>query len=600
MDVRTQILFWQRILVAASVALACNVAAAGEPTKTSNTTHASVLPNTYAALTANFVFNFYGNNGDGSYNPFSVDNEGFEFYKGKNTHLIFEDGILWGGYHKRSASAKVGGSTYRHGLQPGRIVTPGTLTTDPVADDPANPIYRVYRVRPDIGPTADTSLALATISAEELPYLSRYQQVTAHDILAQYLRDWNEWPAEEGAPFTDLNGDGMYNPAVDIPGVAGASQTLWYVANDMNDTLTENFAGSPPIGLELQRTLWSYKRNMGPINASVFSRVLLINKSGADIDSMYCIQWSDPDVGDASDDFIGCDTLRNLGYAYNGTDSDAVYGTNCPAVGFLLLEGPRVADPLASAIFNGQRLFGYRNLGMTAFNDFYRPEGPVIPANDYVFWYRAMRGLSDAGVPALNPYTSQPTNFCFSGDPEKSPEGSAGWVDGQFGREPGNRIMNVCSGPFSLANGDTQEIVVATIAATGGDRIASVAALKAACDQIQGSADIILLSTDVRSSATGNEPRGITLYQNYPNPFNPSTTIQYTVGGVRNQASGVSNVRMVIYDVLGREVAMLVNERKSPGTYTVVYDGSRLASGVYFYRLTAAGYSAVRKMTIVR
>ncbi len=90
------------------------------------------------------------------------------------------------------------------------------------------------------------------------------------------------------------------------------------------------------------------------------------------------------------------------------------------------------------------------------------------------------------------------------------------------------------------------------------------------------------------------------LLQNYPNPFNPTTTIEYTVSGARGQGLGASEVRIVIYDMIGREVATIVNARQAPGSYTVKFDGSGLASGVYFYRLTAGGYSVVRAMVLER
>ncbi len=93
---------------------------------------------------------------------------------------------------------------------------------------------------------------------------------------------------------------------------------------------------------------------------------------------------------------------------------------------------------------------------------------------------------------------------------------------------------------------------------------------------------------------------GFTLEQNYPNPFNPSTMIQYTVAGARGQGLGASEVRMVIYDVLGRAVATLVNARQAAGSYEVKFDGSQLASGIYFYRLSAGGFTSVRKMTLVK
>jgi hypothetical protein len=73
-------------------------------------------------------------------------------------------------------------------------------------------------------------------------------------------------------------------------------------------------------------------------------------------------------------------------------------------------------------------------------------------------------------------------------------------------------------------------------------------------------------------------PGEFALMQNYPNPFNPSTEIRY-------ELAGVSDAKLSVYDLLGREVAVLVNEREAPGSYSVKFDALGLASGVYFYRL---------------
>ncbi len=107
-------------------------------------------------------------------------------------------------------------------------------------------------------------------------------------------------------------------------------------------------------------------------------------------------------------------------------------------------------------------------------------------------------------------------------------------------------------------------------------------------------------STTAVSGSTSTTPTRFELEQNYPNPFNPTTTIQYTIAGTRGQASGVSEVRIVIYDLLGREVATLVNAKQSPGSYEVKFDGSRFASGVYFYRLAAGSYTAVKTMLLLK
>jgi hypothetical protein len=98
----------------------------------------------------------------------------------------------------------------------------------------------------------------------------------------------------------------------------------------------------------------------------------------------------------------------------------------------------------------------------------------------------------------------------------------------------------------------------------------------------------------------GTQPLSFALEQNYPNPLNPTTLIRYTVGGNRGEGIGVSDVSLVVYDLLGREVAELVKERKSPGTYEVVFNAGDLASGVYLYRLTTGTFTQTRKMILVK
>ena len=83
------------------------------------------------------------------------------------------------------------------------------------------------------------------------------------------------------------------------------------------------------------------------------------------------------------------------------------------------------------------------------------------------------------------------------------------------------------------------------------------------------------------------------LYQNYPNPFNPATAISY-------QLSAFSHVTLKVYDVLGNEIKTLVNEYKPAGKYTVNFDASKLASGVYFYRLNVNDYTSTKKLLLLK
>jgi|WetSurMetagenome_2_1015567.scaffolds.fasta_scaffold74885_2 hypothetical protein len=97
-----------------------------------------------------------------------------------------------------------------------------------------------------------------------------------------------------------------------------------------------------------------------------------------------------------------------------------------------------------------------------------------------------------------------------------------------------------------------------------------------------------------------NVPLTCMLHQNYPNPFNPGTTLQFSIGAVSREPLVEIKVRLAVYDMLGREVAVLVNEGKQPGNYEVSFDGAGLASGVYLCRLTAGEYTASRRMVLLR
>ncbi len=94
-------------------------------------------------------------------------------------------------------------------------------------------------------------------------------------------------------------------------------------------------------------------------------------------------------------------------------------------------------------------------------------------------------------------------------------------------------------------------------------------------------------------------PKDYRLEQNYPNPFNPTTGVRFQVPALSGvEGPGVSDVKITVYDILGRQVAVLVNERKQPGSYEVSFDGSGLSSGVYIYRMTAGSFTQSKRMLV--
>ncbi len=121
-----------------------------------------------------------------------------------------------------------------------------------------------------------------------------------------------------------------------------------------------------------------------------------------------------------------------------------------------------------------------------------------------------------------------------------------------------------------------------------------------------GTGDTIIVATDKRvykvwashivtsiQPINNSMPDAFSLFQNYPNPFNPTTNIKFQM-----PKSGF--VKLIVYDLLGKEIQTLVNEKLSPGTYEVDFDGSSLPSGVYFYMLESGNFTETKKMMLVK
>jgi len=119
-----------------------------------------------------------------------------------------------------------------------------------------------------------------------------------------------------------------------------------------------------------------------------------------------------------------------------------------------------------------------------------------------------------------------------------------------------------------------------------------------------GRGDVMLESLNNPLTNTGNNnttiPTSYSLSQNYPNPFNPLTKISFDIpvchsGEVRNQF-----VTLKVFDLLGQEVATLVNEQLEPGTYNVDWNASQFTNGIYFYRLKTKGFTDTKKLILLK
>ena len=430
--------------------------------------------------------------------------------------VIFAEGILWGvkasdkygvkengeiltdGSGSGLPRIRVNGSMYNTGLKAGKVLRDanGRIKTSGYSENYRD--QQIWRVRKDWNTgdlTVDASI-LRDIAVADVTEA----MITADK--AQYEKDWNNWPADEGAPYDDVDGDGVYTPGTwneesgswsgDIPGIPGSDQTVWTVANDLPDgyaeggvvSVSEDGWGSPPVGFEMQLTLWGYDFPFSnPISSMMFKRARMIyvglpgGPADAKLDTVYFTQWSDPDLGTYTDDYVGCDTTLSLGYVYNGNTFDdqflSSFGSPVPAGGYDFLEGPKVDT-------NGDGVLD--TLGMTSFVYFAAGSSVSDPStrvySGTLQWFNLMEGYLPrpeypTQEPFVDPITGFAETFVLAGDPTSA----TGWVDGII-LPPGDRRLVMNTGPFEMVIDDTQDVVVGLIGGMGINNLSSVAVLK--------------------------------------------------------------------------------------------------------------------------
>ena len=522
---------------------------------------------------------------DGIHN-WLIESEGGDFcnsYPKGTAGTEFTNGILWGGkvFDGNEKIIRVNGSDYSNGN---------------------SAITRLYRVRTDYF-DADLTDDAANF------FLVPQNQVNDSMITAiykQYEKDWNEWPAEKGAPFYDVNKNGKYEPDIDVPGVPGAVQTLWINYRDSTDVYRYLY-GSPVIGLEIKETYWAYAYT-GILGNVIYKKVDIIYKGTSEtlpnsrIDSMYIVQWSDTDDGSPFDDFLGCDTSLNLGYTYNSKDSDLVYSKFLPAppaFGYSILNAAayKTGNFSDSAIIDFIWKHGYKYFNSKPMTLFiaHRVAGDVVLPEYYyqgaLQYYNIMRGYEP-----YPPYPYQRLFLRYSqfGGPlggygtymlDGDPVTKQGWIDGIMD-PPSSRSMYVISGPLNMKLGDTVEVAYAIVGGLGDTHLSSITNLKyntkGAIEEYYNLVDDITsgkYAPKIQRPVSNLNPQNYILFQNYPNPFNSSTVIKY-------ELPDDSHVTLVIYDILGRVVKTLVDAEKSPGKYKVKFETDNLSSGIYFCKIS--------------
>ena len=448
---------------------------------------------------------------------------------------------------------------------------------------------------------------------------------------------WLLWisAVSQGADFYDGDHDGIYNPVdlnsngkwdpdEDRPDLLG-DITAWCVYNDGLPADKRTYSDVNPQGIEIQQTVFAQK-DSADLNNVIFVRYRLINRGTiADVmDSVYFGTAADIDIGDnGAIDLVGCDTLINTGYIYNSaTYISQKWGPNPPAELITQLQGPLsyipgitftdinangvydygIDNPIDTAYSFGGPLLGKtvypgaKNLNVTSSIQFY---GGIDPANRFQAW-DYLTGRNNIGsyinpcnwtqgqvLGGINCADINPA-FMYSGDPVNQ----TGWIN----ITPRDQRIVVSSGPFKLEKNNPNDIIIAHIVGRGSDAINSITVAKNYASNI-----IKYYNSNFSNSIISgikdlpNSVNNFSLDQNYPNPFNPSTKIRFSV-------KTNSLVTLKVYNILGKEVAQLLNETKRPGEFTIDFNAAKfnLASGVYFYKLSSGSFTSVKKMVLLK
>jgi len=360
------------------------------------------------------------------------------------------------------------------------------------------------------------------------------------------------------------------NGMISLGTLGGTSSTATGISSD--GTTIVGFSGD---STDIYRAFkWTEADGMQDLGAGNYSKATSVSSNGTVITvNVYPIAYRWTLSG-------GLENLGNLGG--NSTGASAVSADGSVIVGY---SNNAAGDPYAFRWINGT---GMQQIGtFYSFANGVSGDGNTVTGSETggAGFHRAFKWTQSGGF-----------EFNIAGN---FSQGNAVSGDGSI------IVGDYSSGAFRLsATGGLEELnqVYSTLLTTGSELysiwdISSDGQILVGSGRngITGQDEGYLLAVDGINSVDESQLtlRNFVLHQNYPNPFNPSTSIQY-------QVSNISNISLKVYDVLGNEVATLVNEEKPAGSYEVNFNASKLSSGVYFYRIQAGSFVETKKMILLK
>lgn len=367
----------------------------------------------------------------------STTNSGLFYPRGTSQSVLFAAGLWLGG--RVADTTRTAIAEYSQDFAPGEMF-------GGAGDLPSRPEYKVWKVLPWRGNPLDTAHVDRT--PEELATDPNMDPIAHHG--------WSEYMANavpRGAPTHTWIMDDSLGGSTPVlgPEVLG-SQMTWCVFNDADPARHLSLDGGRPLGVEVRQSVFALD-GPSPLSQAAFVRWRITNRSGRMIDSLHVAFWLDPDLGGPTDDLVASDVYRGLGFAYNATNTDAVYGSTPPALGVDWLEPS--------------------NGSLYAFGRYTNGTDPA--AHDEV--WNILHGLLADGTAMYDPVQMAETRYAVSGVPELG----IGWLD----TNPGDRRMIIVRAPENLAPDNTTEAWAVILVARGTNRLNSISWLRTYDDAIQ-------------------------------------------------------------------------------------------------------------------
>ncbi len=536
--------------------------------------------------------------------------------KQNNTSPLFTSAMWIGGY--ASGSLHTAAMTYR---QNGYDFWPGPInpTTDGIDSTMMQTYNKVWKVnRYDIA-----------------NFLYAWSIGTVQSGVFVPPASITTWPGNSPytgkplAPYVDFNGDGTYNYLQgDYPLIKG-DQMIWSVYNDIYNHHSET--GGLPLGIEVHASAYAFTcpgiaDSNAVLNNTTFYNYQIINYSSSQYDSTRMSLWIDSDLGNYTDDYIGCDVMNNYGFTYNGENYDADIGSltgyhaNLPVFACNVLNGPK-ANP-GDGIDNNNNgvidepnehclMDGFISYSITCSALSGNPS-PVSPIPYYNLMSNAWEdgtpitysasGQTAGGTPCrfLYPGTSDPYGIGLGGSlvsPVAPPGGTAaygttGWTEGQAGNPFGDRGFMVNIGPFTMKpdssyNFDYALVFTQDSANCYGNATCPIARAVMDNQRVKHWFDNNNFPSCLSLVGLGIKENNVATsldFKLYPNPANSMVYIEFD--------KPLNRATIEVYDMLGKVVRGLqYNDSVKYATIPV----SDLQSGVYMVKIQTEESLSVKK-----